>query len=155
LSELRNDLDTIDEQMRFLVEAGKGDSTEYASLNEARGKLVNQIIDKKSQTREEKEFFEKAIEKILSEAEIICCTLNSSGSEKLDRYYHNIEAIIVDEAAQCTEPSNIIPLRFKANKLILIGDPKQLPATTFNEQNSVTKYNRSLFEVGAVYTEIP
>lgn len=141
--------------MRFLVEAGKGDSTEYASLNEARGKLVNQIIDKKSQTREEKEFFEKAIEKILSEAEIICCTLNSSGSEKLDRYYHNIEAIIVDEAAQCTEPSNIIPLRFKANKLILIGDPKQLPATTFNEQNSVTKYNRSLFEVGAVYTEIP
>lgn len=154
LSELRNELEDIDEQLRFLVESGKGDSTDYLAMYEKRGKMVNLIIDKKTQTKEEKEIYEAAMEKVLNEAEIICCTLNSSGSDKLDRYYHNIEAIIVDEAAQCTEPSNIIPLRFKANKLILIGDPKQLPATTFNEQNSATKYNRSLFEVCFFHLEI-
>ena len=154
LAELRIELEELDEKLEFLIESSKGDSSEYLGLYELRGKIVNQIIDKKTQTKEEKELYESAMEKVLNEAEIICCTLNSSGSEKLDRYYHNIEAIIVDEAAQCTEPSNIIPLRFKANKLILIGDPKQLPATTFNEQNSATKYNRSLFEVRFCYVEI-
>lgn len=152
---MRIELEDIDEQLKFLVESGKGDTSDYLTMYEKRGKLVNQIIDKKTKTKEEKEVYEKAMEKVLNEAEIICCTLNSSGSEKMDRYYHNIEAIIVDEAAQCTEPSNIIPLRFKANKLILIGDPKQLPATTFNEQNSATKYNRSLFEVGPSHAEVP
>lgn len=155
LSELRNDLQEIDEQLQFFKEAGKGDSNEYATLYQTRGKVVDQIIDKKTQTKEEKDLYDSALEKVMNEAEIICCTLNSSGSEKMDRYYHNIECIIVDEAAQCTEPSNIIPLRFKANKLILIGDPKQLPATTFNDQNSITLYNRSLFEVGVVQSAIP
>lgn len=144
----------IDEKLQFLKESDKGETAEYSSLYQTRGKVVDQIIDKKTQTKEEKELYESALEKVMNEAEIICCTLNSSGSEKMDRYYHNIECIIIDEAAQCTEPSNIIPLRFKANKLILIGDPKQLPATTFNDQNKVTKYNRSLFEVLSIHIEI-
>jgi len=147
LSDLRSELDEIDEKLALLRENKGQEGDEYLKNYEKRGKLVDQIIDKKTQTKEEKAVYETALDKILSEAEIICCTLNSSGSDKMDRYYHNIEAIIVDEAAQCTEPSNIIPLRFRANKLILIGDPKQLPATTFNEQNSFTKFNRSLFEV--------
>lgn len=144
----------IDEKLQFLKESDKGETAEYSSLYQTRGKVVDQIIDKKTQTKEEKELYESALEKVMNEAEIICCTLNSSGSEKMDRYYHNIECIIIDEAAQCTEPSNIIPLRFKANKLILIGDPKQLPATTFNDQNKVTKYDRSLFEVLSIHIEI-
>jgi senataxin len=147
-------LHEIDEKLQFLKESDKGETAEYSSLYQMRGKVVDQIIDKKTQTKEEKELYESALEKVMNEAEIICCTLNSSGSEKMDRYYHNIECIIIDEAAQCTEPSNIIPLRFKANKLILIGDPKQLPATTFNDQNKVTKYDRSLFEVLSIHIEI-
>ena len=147
LSDLRGELEELDAKIQFLKETGKEKTGEFIEAYESRGKIVNLIIDKKAQTREEKAIYENAVEKILNEAEIICSTLNSSGSDKMDRYYHNIEAIIVDEAAQSTEPSNIIPLRFKTNKLILIGDPKQLPATTFNKQNSLSKYNRSLFEV--------
>lgn len=30
--------------------------------------------------------------------------------------------------------------------MILIGDPKQLPSTTFSSDSNFTKYNRSLFE---------
>ena len=38
--------------------------------------------------------------RILQEADIICCTLSSAGSEKLDIFRNNIECLIVDEAAQ-------------------------------------------------------
>lgn len=37
---------------------------------------------------------------MMQNAEIICCTLSTSGSEKLDRYKHSIGALIIDEAAQ-------------------------------------------------------
>ncbi|CAD8067204.1 unnamed protein product [Paramecium sonneborni] len=93
-----------------------------------------------------KEQYIQFCEKILNECEIICSTLNSSGSDKLSKYLDQIELLIVDEAAQCTEPSNIIPLRLGVEKMILIGDPKQLAATTFSVKSSANLYNRSLFE---------
>jgi len=33
-----------------------------------------------------------------------------------------------------------------AEKVIMIGDPKQLPSTTFNPDSATFLYNRSLFE---------
>lgn len=36
---------------------------------------------------------------ILVESEIICCTLNSSASDKLDLIRNEIECLIIDEAA--------------------------------------------------------
>ena len=38
-------------------------------------------------------------EKLLNDAEIICSTLSSSGSDKLTRFADQIELLIVDEAA--------------------------------------------------------
>lgn len=105
------------------------------------------MIEARSVKRNKKEKYDEIVENVMKNSEIICCTLNSAGSEKLERYEQFIEAIVVDEAAQCTEPTNIIPLKFKANKLVLIGDPQQLPATTFSKDSFATLYNRSLFEV--------
>lgn len=60
----------------------------------------------------------------MEEAEIICTTLASAGSEKLERFRGFVDELIIDEAAQCTEPTNIIPLRLGMQKIILIGDPR-------------------------------
>lgn len=113
-----------------------------AKKQEILGKLVNQKMSKYGK----RALMEEIEETILREADIICCTLNSSGSEKLDRLESGIETLIIDEAGQCTEPENLIPLRFKASKIVLIGDPKQLPATTFGNTSQMTLYSRSLFE---------
>ena len=57
------------------------------------------------------------------------------------------ETVIIDEAGQCTEPSALIPLRYGCKALVLIGDPRQLPATVKSHHpDSQRHYGRSLFE---------
>jgi len=55
--------------------------------------------------------------------EIICCTLNSAGCEKLLSRKNLIEAVIIDEASQCVEIESLIPMLFSPKRVILIGDP--------------------------------
>ena len=103
---------------------------------------------------------------ILEQADIIFATLSGSGlrviedlqsgvgadaltkrnSERSAVAARKIDAVIVDEAAQCVEALSLIPLKFRAKRYVLVGDPKQLPATTFSKQADRLGFNRSLFE---------
>ena len=145
--DLKLKIEECQKEIINLASAGSNkDQKKLKAALEKKEILISEIIKRRREKRDNKDKYDEISEEVLKNTEIICCTLNSAGSEKLDRYQHYIEAIIVDEASQCTEPSNIIPLRFKANKLILIGDPQQLPATTFSVDAYQTLYNRSLFE---------
>lgn len=57
-----------------------------------------------------------------------------------------ITACIVDEAAQAIELSSLIPLRLPVNRLVLVGDTKQLPATVISRSAASLGLSRSLFE---------
>ncbi len=57
-----------------------------------------------------------------------------------------IACLIIDEAAQATEPNLLIALQTGVQKVLLIGDPYQLPATCMSSDCNVTLFNRSLFE---------
>lgn len=50
----------------------------------------------------------EAIKYVLESADIICCTLNSSGAEFL-RGRLNIDSLVIDEASQCIELESLIP----------------------------------------------
>ncbi len=65
--------------------------------------------------------------------------------------YIQFSLIFLLRIKKCTEPRNIIPLQYSPKKLILIGDPMQLPATTFSSDSVATKFNRSLFEVNDLF----
>ena len=54
--------------------------------------------------------------------------------------------MIVDEAAQCTEPQCIIPLGVKPSLFVLVGDSHQLAATIQNITIDRMGFGRSLFE---------
>lgn len=56
------------------------------------------------------------------------------------------DTVIIDEAAQAVEVSTLIPLYYKCKRLILIGDPKQLPATIFSKICEKYNYSQSLFQ---------
>lgn len=58
----------------------------------------------------------------------------------------NFDTVILDEAAQATEPSSLIPLRYGCRKLVLVGDPRQLPATCLSKRANDAGLGRSLFE---------
>ena len=56
---------------------------------------------------------------ILNDADVICCTLSGSGHEALDGYLFDM--IIIDEAAQAIELSSLIPLKFQAERYVMVG----------------------------------
>jgi len=69
---------------------------------------------------------EKIIQTIISEAQVICCTLIGSAHKLL----HDIhfETLIIDEASQALEPECWTAM-LKANRVIFAGDHLQLPPT--------------------------
>jgi senataxin len=63
-----------------------------------------------------------------------------------NRHARRFDTVIVDESAQATEPSTLIPLRFGCRKLVLVGDPRQLPATVLDKRAAAAGLGVSLFE---------
>jgi senataxin len=57
--------------------------------------------------------------KILSDAQIVCCTLSSSGHDILSRI--DFEYLIIDEACQAVELSCLVPLQHNCRQCILVG----------------------------------
>lgn len=80
----------------------------------------------------------------IEEADIVFTTLNSSGHPCLEG--STFPVVIIDEAAQCVEPSILIPLRMGCHQCILVGDQQQLSATIFSKSLSRKGYDKSLFE---------
>ena len=93
---------------------------------------------------------------ILNEADVICCTLSGSGHEALDGY--QFDMVIIDEAAQAIELSSLIPLKFQAERSVMVGgmlvcrclnpcssplaDPQQLPPTVLSPLATNHGYNQ-------------
>ncbi|KAK0484742.1 P-loop containing nucleoside triphosphate hydrolase protein [Armillaria novae-zelandiae] len=80
------------------------------------------------------------VEAVLGESQIVLATCHSSGGRQLRN--HTFDVVIIDEATQALEAVCWIPI-FKAKKLILAGDPMQLPPTVLSvTKNSKTKTNK-------------
>jgi senataxin len=83
---------------------------------------------------------------ILSKARIIAGTLNKCGSGILSGLSRGFDALIVDEAAQAVELSTLVAIRERVARVVLVGDPQQLPATVKSVAAAKARYDRSLFE---------
>lgn len=100
---------------------------------------------------------------ILKEAEIVVTTLSGCGgdlygvcSESISGHNFNnsyesslFDAVVIDEAAQALEPATLIPLQLlksRGTKCIMVGDPKQLPATVISTVANKYLFQCSMFE---------
>ncbi|XP_059642145.1 uncharacterized protein LOC132284095 isoform X2 [Cornus florida] len=112
---------------------------------------------------ESKALKHKLRKSILREAEIVVTTLSGCGgdlygvcSESISSHKFRsssentlFDAVVIDEAAQALEPATLIPLQLlksKGTKCIMVGDPKQLPATVISNVASKYLYQCSMFE---------
>ncbi|XP_057504671.1 uncharacterized protein LOC130788134 [Actinidia eriantha] len=143
----------IDAKLRKLYEEKKAIYVDLASV-QAREKKAND---------ESKALKHKLRRSILREAEIVVTTLSGCGgdlygvcsesisSHKFSNSYEHalFDAVVIDEAAQALEPATLIPLQLlksKGTKCIMVGDPKQLPATVLSNVASKYMYQCSMFE---------
>lgn len=74
---------------------------------------------------------QQATSLIIDQADVVTCTLVASRNEEL-RGRH-FEYVVIDEAGQALDPAMCIPL-LRAERLILAGDPYQLPPTILDQQ---------------------
>ena len=85
----------------------------------------------------------RLIDQLLSGAQVITCTLVSSANKILaDRKF---KTVVIDEAAQALEPATWIPI-LKSRKVVLAGDPFQLPPTVKSRKAERMGLNVTLLE---------
>lgn len=144
----KKDLDIIDNSIRE-YEKNRSDPENARLIKE----LKQQKYEKTQVMYKQKHSNMQTLDKIrhleqsiIKRANIVFCTLSGAGGKELDYKDCNFDYTIVDEACQSVELSNLIPFKFDSNVVILVGDPNQLPATTFSQLSSQNNYSRSLFE---------
>lgn len=69
------------------------------------------------------------VQTVLGNSQVVVATCHSSGGRQL--WSEEFDVVIIDEATQAMEPVCWVPI-FKAKKLILAGDPMQLPPTVLS-----------------------
>lgn len=82
---------------------------------------------------------------LMATADVIFCTLVSAGGLVL-RKTQPINDLIVDEAAAATEPELYIPFHLRPSRLLIVGDPLQLPATCLAKKAIDFGLTKSLHE---------
>ena len=83
-------------------------------------------------------------EEALKHFKIVVTTLSSSRHPSMDKVI--FPHVIIDESAQTTEPAALLAISHGCEKLVLIGDHKQLPAVILSKQAQRLGLNVSLFE---------
>ncbi|XP_048578304.1 uncharacterized protein LOC5512433 isoform X2 [Nematostella vectensis] len=127
--------------------------TKRKALSTQRHALDKQYCQMKHKEAQERRMESRVRKDILNSADIVCCTLSGSGSKKLLNDMRGstgkkipFTCVIVDEACQCCEMDILIPLQYRPSKLILVGDPEQLPATVISTKARELLYGRSMFD---------
>lgn len=86
---------------------------------------------------------DRLVDEILSGANAIVCTLVGAANPILNRY--KFRTCIIDEAAQALEPACWIPIA-KCSRLVLAGDPFQLPPTVKSRDAAKGGFTQTLIE---------
>ncbi len=86
---------------------------------------------------------DQVVERLLNGASIVCATTTGLDPELLGA--RRFDYCVMDEASQSTEPGAWIPI-LRCDRLVLAGDPFQLPPTVISTEAAEQGFNVSLFE---------
>ncbi|KAJ4461170.1 putative P-loop nucleoside triphosphate hydrolase superfamily protein [Paratrimastix pyriformis] len=81
---------------------------------------------------------------LLEHCRVLFCTLSAAGRPQVRGL--GCRVAIVDEAAQVSEALTMVLYTNSLKKLILVGDPKQLPSLTISAEAKACGFGRSLME---------
>lgn len=92
---------------------------------------------------------------VILSADVVACTLSTAGGD-LARALAGLEgfpgfdALVVDEAGQAVELAALVPMPLlsKRARVVLVGDPQQLPATVLSRHALASNLAQSLVRNG-------
>ena len=84
-----------------------------------------------------------AVERILNAANVVCGTLTGIDSDMIGQ--RRFDLLVIDEACQSTEPACWVPI-LRADRVVLAGDPCQLPPTVLSHEAADAGLAVSLME---------
>lgn len=150
--------DLIDRRAKIRLTANKANNVASAELQSSYHKaiesLTRQIIDcghfleDARETRleismEAESLRHKNEVHVLKNAEVICATVHASGHPSLRSLGRKFDAIIIDDAHQCTELSSLIPLQYESNSCVMLGD---ITMRSTPKSDVTMLYRQSLYE---------
>lgn len=91
--------------------------------------------------------------KILTSAEVICCTCVGAGARVFEDL--KFRTVLIDESTQASEPECLIPIVHGAKQVILVGDHKQLGPVILDKKAGDAGLKQSLFERMVVLGHVP
>lgn len=143
---LDHQLDELSRQ-RALCRGGR--EIQRQELDEQIAKVSKERQELASKIKEVQGRPQKTQSIIILESHIICCTLSTSGGLLLESAFRGqggvpFSCVIVDEAGQSCEVETLTPLIHRCNKLVLVGDPKQLPPTVISMKAQEYGYDQSM-----------
>jgi ATP-dependent RNA/DNA helicase IGHMBP2 len=112
---------------------GRDEATERRKLRQEAGEMLDWATELEN----------RMIDQILSGAQVITCTLVGAASSVLAQYKYR--TVVIDEAAQALEPACWIPI-LKASRVVLAGDPFQLPPTVKSREAAKAGLSHTLIE---------
>lgn len=107
-------------------------------------KLLNFLKEKNYSKKKYLKLKKKIEHQIIEKANVICCTCIGAGANILS--FIKFGSVLIDEAAQATEPESLVPIIKGIEKVVLVGDHKQLGPVVLDKKAHSLGYGRSLFE---------
>lgn len=84
-----------------------------------------------------------SISELVSTADVLFCTLTTAGSSLL-KQTRSIDDLFIDEGAACTESELCIPFHLRPQRMMVVGDPMQLPSTVMSQHAVKLGFDKSL-----------
>lgn len=109
----------------------------YSQLIGKVEKLANSLFHKYHDTPESEL-------NLLDDARIVFASLSVCGRNTMQRMQTTFDITIIDEAGQALPAEVLIALQYQTRKALLVGDPMQLPATTFSASAKETHFDQSV-----------
>lgn len=145
---------SLDYKVLHSDEAGlaKDCREEIKQLNKRLLRLKNKDYEERRDIRreirhlckEERQRQKSAVDRALSNARVICCTLSGAASFQISKV-PIFDVVVIDEAAQSTEPSCWGAI-LRGKKCVLAGDHLQLPPTVLSNEAARNGLSNTLFE---------
>ena len=142
-SKLHDSIQTTIEQI-----ANARDGGEKANLIRVKERLKEQLDSMKTREQESVRIERDSIyRKFLNKAQFVFGTLSAFGADNVSlNLTEKVDVCVIDEAAQASEVSALIPLKFNPGRLVLVGDPQQLPAVVKSVAAKDARFDLSLIE---------